>query len=95
MITSFSTVNGWHKPLYTIESVGVPRHCTTPAGIRGGKESKAGFNVSWSGYRSFVGSPRAQEHTISNAELIPAAPRDTRSVLPEVHGVFLASIRAV
>lgn len=83
MIAPFSAV-GWRKPLYKIESTGISQRCTTPAGIRGGKEFKAGFNVSWAGY-SFVGSARARarESAIPNAELIPAAPRDTRSVLPE------------
>ena len=49
---------------------------------------EAGFNVSSASYRSFPARPGI----IPNAELIPVAPRDTRTVLSEA--VF-ASIRAV
>lgn len=60
MITSFSAV-GWRRPLYKIESTGISRRCTTPAGIRGGKEFKAGFNVSWAGYnRGGLLDPRSR-----------------------------------
>jgi len=43
------------------------------------REFEAGFNVSSAGYRSFP----ARAEVIPNAELIPAAPQDTRTVLPE------------
>lgn len=58
-------------------------------GGRGGKEFEAEFNVSCTGYESFP----TRAGVIPNAELIPAAPRDTCTILTGARA--LASICAV